>query len=954
MSASGGRTSAGGTSTPVGEAADVSVRTGTDVAHELDVDPAVGLSAAEAARRLAVDGPNELRPKPPAPLWRTVLDNFRDPLIYLLLAAVVVSLAAWVAEGARGVPIDAVVIALVVLLNAAIGFIQEHRAERAVAALQSVTAVRATVLRDGELHTVPSGELVRGDILVLSEGEAVGADGRLLEASGLRVTEAELTGESEPVTKDPAALAGTVVIGDRTDMVYRGTAVVQGVGRAVVTSTGMDTEMGAIAQMLEDAEDQPTPLQREIARVGKMLGIAVVGIAVVVMAATALANDVSTFSGMVTVLLLGVSLAVAAVPEGLPAIVTVVLALGVERMAKARAIVKDLHSVETLGTASVIASDKTGTLTRNEMTIRHVRTSSGELELTGTGYRPGGEALTAGRSGPGPALRHEAMLVLGGGALANDAQVHPTDGDWEIHGDPTDAAFLIAIHKLDEIADEVHRYVRRSELPFTSERKMMSVVVERVDDGVGLLVTKGAPDVLLSRCTRRQVDSDAIALTEADRRAATEDVEALSAQALRTLAVAYRRFDGDTAAESDEHDLVYLGVVGMIDPPREEVPAAVAEARTAGMRVVMVTGDHPGTAVRIAEELGIAQPGAKAVTPGELDAVSPERLRGIAATADVYARVTPKDKLQIVEALRDNGEVVAVTGDGVNDAPALKAADIGVAMGTGTQVAKEAAQMILGDDNFATIVVAVRQGRVIFDNIRKFLRYLLSSNIGEVFTVFFGMMFAGFLGITGAEEEIAVPLLATQILWVNLITDSAPALAMGVDGEISDVMARPPRRVSDPILDRGTWLGILFVGAVMAVVTLMTVDILRPGGFFSGAESLDTARTAGFTTLVFAQLFNAFNARSGTASAIRNLFANKWLWAAVAFGSVLQIAVVHTPLLQHAFGTVPLNTTQWVIAIAMASLVLWSEELRKLVARHLSSGCGSAPRGERLAGGHPR
>jgi P-type Ca2+ transporter type 2C len=937
-----------GVDAPVVATQDPSLREVVDVAADLGVDPAVGLTAAEADRRLQRDGPNELRARPPVPLWRKVLAHFRDPLVYLLLFAVVISVIAWVAEGAPGLPIDALVIAAVLLVNAILGFVQETRAGDAVAALQSMTEASSTVLRDGVLRTVRSRELVRGDILVLTEGDAVGADGRLLTASALRISEASLTGESAPVTKDAAALAEAVPLIDRTDMVYRGTAVAQGVGRAVITATGMDTEVGAIAELLEATRDEPTPLQREIAGVSKLLGIIVIVIAVVVVVVTALVNEVSSFSEIVTVLLLGVSLAVAAVPEGLPAILTVVLGLGVQRMAGRNAVVKKLPSVETLGSATVIASDKTGTLTKNEMTIQRIRTASGEVELTGVGYRPEGTALAGGRSMSDCALRREAGMVLGGGSLANNAQLILRDGEWEIQGDPTEAAFLVAAHKLEGIVEQVRGFQRHAEVPFTSERKMMSALVEGVpdrEDAVALiLVAKGAPEVLLPRCSALQVGDRVVPLDDERLAAVLAGIDDLSAQAFRTLGVAYRRLDttGDhrRLCEEDERDLIYLGVVGIIDPPRDGVADAVTEARRAGVRVIMITGDHPSTAARIAEELGIVGPGATVVSGTELDALSPGQLREVTATTSVYARVAPTNKLQIIDALQAQGEIVAMTGDGVNDAPALKAADIGVAMGVmGTEVTKDAAKMILGDDNFATIVVAVRQGRVIFDNIKKFLRYLLSSNMGEVFTVFFGVVFAGFIGITGATgEAVVVPLLATQILWINLVTDSAPALAMGVDPEIDDVMARPPRRLTARIIDRQMWLGIISIGLVMSIATLLTMDIFLPGGVVEGSDTLAVARTAGFTTLVFAQLFNTFNSRSETASAFRNMFSNRWLWASLALAAVLQVGVVQLPFLQTAFGTTSLDLAHWGISIAMASVVLWFNELRKLILRAIRRG----------------
>lgn len=929
---------------------DPSTQDACDVARDLGVDPAIGLSTAQARQRLQSDGPNELRAKRPVPRWRKALAQFQDPLIYLLLAAVAVSMTAWVAEGAAGVPIDALIITGIVVLNGALGLAQESKAESAVAALQSMTAATSTVLRGGELRAVPSSQLVRGDILVLCEGDAVGADARLLTASALRISEASLTGESEPVTKTAATLAGPVPLSDRRDMVYRGTAVTRGVGRAVVTATGMDTEMGAIADLLEQTRQSPSPLQKEVAGVGKLLAITVIVIAVVVMAVTALVNHISTFHDFVTVLLLGVSLAVAAIPEGLPAILSVVLSIGVQRMARRNAIVKKLQAVETLGSATVIASDKTGTLTKNEMTIQRIRTASGEVELTGVGYRPEGSALMGGKKLADPALSREAHMVLAGGSLVNDAQLVFRDGDWQIHGDPTEAAFLVAAHKLEGTVERARRFERQSQVPFTSERKMMSASFQVSGEG-STLVAKGAPDVLLERCVAVQVGDQVVPL-DADRRAAAlAAVEQLSAQAFRTLGVAYRRLDegaADQLDEDDERDLIYVGVVGIIDPPRPEVAAAVAEARRAGVRIMMITGDHPATAQRIAEDLGIVEPGGTAVTGAGLRMLDAEGLREVTATTSVYARVAPENKLQIVDALQSQGEVVAMTGDGVNDAPALKSADIGVAMGiTGTQVTKEAAVMILADDNFATIVAAVRQGRVIFDNIKKFLRYLLSSNMGEVFTVFLGVVLAGFIGITDASQgSIAVPLLITQILWINLVTDSGPALAMGVDPEVDDAMARQPRRMGERIIDRRMWLSILAIGLVMGVVTLLTMDIFLPGGMVEGSDSLEVARTAGFTTLVFAQLFNAFNSRFETTSAFRHLFRNGWLWASVTIVAGLQVAVVELPVPQKAFGTASLDLAHWGVAITMASVVLWFDELRKLVGRFTRRSAGtSTPNG---------
>lgn len=913
-----------------------------DVARRFDVDPERGLSSSEAEARLALHGPNEVRAAPRTPIWRRVLAQLSDPLIVLLLAAVVVSVAAWAVEGAEGWPIDAIVILAIIALNAVLGLAQEFRAEQAVAALAVMTRAHSTVLRDGELRTVTSDLLVPGDVLVLAEGDRVGADARLLQANALRVAEASLTGESAAVGKDVATLERDVPLGDRRDMVFAGTAVGRGTGRAIVTATGMSTEMGAIATMLDETAEAPTPLQQEVARLGRTLGRIVIAIAVVVMLTVTIVQGVDTPADFVTVLLLGVSLAVAAVPEGLPAIMSLVLALGVQRMARRNAVVKQLSSVETLGSASVICTDKTGTLTTNQMTIQRVVTASGAVHLGGVGYDPVGRATSKGRELAEGPLRLEAQIVLGAGSLVNDAQLARREGGWEIEGDPTEAAFLVAARKIAGTAEEAARYGRVGEVPFSSERKMMSTA-HRHERGDLVVLSKGAPDVLLHHCTRLQVGGRTVPLDPVRRARALAEIEALSEEAFRTLAVAYRpapelagvegRADAAGFDESAEQDLVYAGVVGIIDPPRPEVRPAIEEARAAGIRVVMITGDHPATAARIARDLGIIDEEGIALPGARIDGMDERQLRSAVRTVSVFARVAPQHKLRIVDALQAEGLVVAMTGDGVNDAPALKSADIGIAMGvTGTEVTKEAADMVLADDDFATIVEAVREGRVIFDNIRKFLRYLLFSNMGEVLTVFLGVVFAGVLGFTGASDEaVVLPLLATQILWINLVTDSGPALAMGVDPEVDDVMARPPRGIHDRAIDLGMWLGIGITGLVIAIVTLLTMDALLPDGLVPGGTgTFEVARTAGFTTLVLCGLFTAFNARSATSSAFRALFANPWLWGAVALAVLLQVAVVSWPPLQVAFGTASLDAAQWALCVAMASTVLWVEELRKL------------------------
>ena len=922
---------------------DVTLLPADDVALTLGVDPASGLSEAEVAARRAVHGPNELRSTPPEPMWRRLLRQFADPLIYLLLAAIVISVIAWAVEGGAGVPVDAVVIALIVVANAVIGFVQENRAERAVAALADLTATRSTVLREGQLSTVASTELVPGDVLVLAEGDAIGADARLVSATALRVQEASLTGESEAAGKSPGPLTGPAPLAERSNMVFKGTAVSRGVGRAVVTDTGMRTEMGRIATLLDETESEPSPLQREIARISTTLGLLVVAIAIVVMITTALVTRVSTLEGAVDILLMGVSLAVAAVPEGLPAILSLVLAIGVQALARRNAVMKDLHSVETLGSVSVICSDKTGTLTRNEMTLREVVTASGRVTLGGTGYAPAGEVTV---DGDVDRTLDEARLALVAGSVANDAQLTQRDGTWQIQGDPTEAAFLVAARKLDGAPELAEGHARAAHAPFTSERRMMSVLSAHPLGG-HVVYAKGAPDVLLERCTTEQVGDATTPLTAGRRIELARTVESLGGKGYRTLAIAWRAAaagEAEEFGEPAEQDLTFGGLVALLDPPRAEAAAAIAEARRAGIRTVMITGDHPVTAARIAADLGIGGDGdAVVVTGAQLDRADAAALTEAARTTHVYARVAPEHKLRVVDALQADRQVVAMTGDGVNDAPALKSADIGVAMGiTGTEVTKEAGAMILGDDNYATIVAAVRQGRVIFDNIRKFMRYLLSSNMGEIATVFLGVTLGGVIGLAdpASPGTAVVPLLATQILWINLVTDSGPALAMGVDPEIDDVMARPPRRYDDRLIDRHMWQRIVVIGALMGLLSLLAYDLTLPGGLIGGldhlapaGEELATARTTVFTALVVMQLANALNSRSDCASVANHLFTNRWLWVSLVGAMLAQVAVVYVPVLQRAFGTAPLGWPHWIVAVGAGAAVIAVEEAVKGVRR---------------------
>ena len=953
---------------------DPSLASADEVAEALNVDIHTGLSSEEAKRRLEKFGANELASAPPVPKWKKFLQQFQDPLVYLLLAATAISLVAWIiekvnaapgAEGGEALPFDAIVIVLILIVNAVLGYVQEAKADEAVNALSEMTAPTSNVLRNGRVERIATTDIVPGDVLVLGEGDTVPADGRLFAAASLRIAEASLTGESVPVGKKPETLEKAKALGDRSNMVFNGTSVTQGTGRAIVTGTGMNTQVGKIADLLQSTEDDTTPLQKEMNHVSKILGIAVCIIAVVVLVALAVLEGFHSVHDVIDSLLLAVSLAVAAVPEGLATILTVVLALGVQRMAAHHAIVKKLHSVETLGSASVICSDKTGTLTRNEMTVERVVVPSGEVELTGTGYAPEGDMVSLNGDAVPENIAQEVYATLGAGTLANDGELRegPKPGTWEIVGDPTEVSLVVAARKTH--ADKrFHHFTRVAEIPFTSERKRMSVITKNdTDSGKLTVFAKGAPDVLLSYCDRIFVNGAVRKLTEGDRQDILKKVEELSREAYRTLGEAYRPLEtaslsevpgirtnaagdvSDISEQADviEHQLVWTGMVGIIDPPRVEVRDAVAEAHRAGVRTVMITGDHPLTAARIASDLGIIEQGGKALTGDELDSMDEKQLDKATSEVSVYARVAPEHKLKIVESLQRQGNIAAMTGDGVNDAPAVKAADIGVAMGiTGTEVTKQSAKMILADDNFSTIVAAVREGRGIFDNIRKFLRYLLSSNVGEVFTVFLGVVLAGFLGIKNPDSVgVTVPLLATQLLWINLLTDAAPALAMGVDPTTEDVMNRKPRKLTDRVIDGAMWGDIVYIGLIMAIVTLIGMDMHLSGGVFTD-RSVDAlghdaqmveARTMGFTILVFAQLFNAIASRSHLQSAFKGLFSNKWLWGAIALSIVLQLLVIYVPWLNTAFGTTPLPPMAWLECIGLAAIVLVASEIRKIFLR---------------------
>ncbi len=945
----------------------------------LGSDAAHGLRGPEAEQRLEQYGANRLKSAPETPWWARLIEQFQNFLVIILLVATVISMVEWLLQDPRetALPYEAIVILLIVVLNALLGFFQEARAERSVRALMALAAPELTVIRDGERQRIAADQVVPGDIVLIEAGDRIPADARLIESANLHTDEAALTGESMPVAKETHAIDGDVGIGDRRNMLYSSTVATYGRGRAIVVATGMATEVGRIAGLLEAAEKEPTPLQQELDRTGKRLSIIMLAICAVVFATGLLTTSVVNLNTVLSLFLFAVALAVAAIPEALPAIVTVGLSLGVRRMAAANAIVRKLPAVETLGAATVICSDKTGTLTRNEMTVRAIVTASELVEVGGSGYIPAGDFILDGAPLAVASPAHEAVArTLQAGALANDAALTHREGRWLVQGDPTEGALIVAARKFGLAESELARFPRIAEIPFTSERKRHTTVHLDRDDPAELRVfVKGAPEVLLAKSRYLWENGKLERLGEERREELSRRNDALAGQALRTLAIATRSVPAAALAldlqagdgsqieppDSIEDDLVLLGLVGMIDPPRAEAKAAVATAKRAHIRSVMITGDHPATAAAIARELDIFEPGARLVTGGELRAMTDDELDAIVEQVRVFARVDPEHKLRIVGALQRQGHIVAMTGDGINDAPALKTANIGVAMGiTGTDVSKEAADMVLTDDNFASIVKAIEEGRGIYDNIHKYLVYLLSSNAGELLTMFAGVMFAGVLGLASAEPGLFLPLLAAQLLWINLITDGPPALALGVDPKDADVMARPPRSRGTGVLTGEDWWRLGVVGLVMMTGTIAVLDAYYPGGLFTlfatgtrpNLADETHARTMAFTTLVMFQLFNVYNCRSTWRSAFRGFFENKWLIAAVALSLIMHMLAIYVPFMQTAFHTVALSLFDWTIATAVAGTLLIGMEAVKAVL-HIERRAGRAAAGASVHGESP-
>ena len=860
-----------------------------------------GLTADEAAKRLQTHGPNELQARSHISPWSILFEQFKNVLIIILLLAT--ALSAFLGHGVEAIAITAIVLFAVIL-----GFIQEYRAERAIEALRELAAPAATVIRDGREERIPARDLVPGDLVLLATGDKVPADARLTEAVNLQTVEAPLTGESAPVEKQSKPLPDSQLpAADQRNMTFAGTAVTYGRGRALIVATGMATEFGKIARMLQDVDTAKTPLQKNLDRIGKSLARAAFAVVFVIVI-------VGLFRGQpfVEMLIFGVALAVAVVPEALPAVVTISLALGVKRMVRRNALIRRLPAVETLGSTSVICSDKTGTLTKDEMTVRRLYVPGHMIEVSGTGYEPTG---VFSMNGAGATMSTPLAMLLRAAALASDAHVEQKNGagTWEVKGDPTEGALIVVAAKAGLNKAELDKqFLRVSEIPFTAETKRMTTLHE-TPEGI-VAYSKGAPEVILRSCTLQLTDAEAEPLDEARRAEVLECARQMAGEALRVLAVAYK----PRAAVADaEHEMTLLGLVGMIDPPRLEAKAAVRQCEEAGIKVIMITGDHPLTAKAVADELGLSKDG-RIVNGSELEAMDDAQLEREVCSIEVCARVSPSHKLRVVTALQNCGQVVAMTGDGVNDAPALKKADIGIAMGiTGTDVSKEAAAMTLIDDNFASIVAAVEEGRGIFSNIKKYLMYLLSSNIGEI-----GLM----AGATLAG--LPLPLSAVQILYVNLATDGLPALALAVDPPEEGLMHRPPRNPRTGIFTRPVILLMLAGGVWSAIVNLsLFVWALTSG------RSVSEAMTMTFVSLVLIQFFKAYNFRSDRASVLHQPFANKWLNLAIVWELVMLGLILYVPLLERTFGTFPLTAIDWVIIVAAAFTVSPVLELTKWIER---------------------
>ncbi len=910
--------------------------------ERLETDPNQGLSFKQVSARHAEYGINEIKETGGRTALGIFIDQFTNVMLLMLIAVAFVSGILDLQEGAF--PKDAIAIFLIVILNGVLGYLQESRAEKALAALKNLASPLVRVIRDGKTQEIAAKELVPGDIMLLEAGVQVSADGRVISASNLRIREAALTGESNAVTKEAAVtLPENTSLGDRLNLVYQGTEVILGRAKVVVVKTGMNTELGRIAAMIQGVESEPTPLQQRMTQLGNVL---VTG-SLILVALVVIGGTIVNQSAFRDLLEISLSMAVAVVPEGLPAVITVTLALGTQRMVKRNALIRKLPAVETLGSVSTICSDKTGTLTQNKMVVQRVQTASYSLRVTGEGYEPLGEFKIENSSGNGhvPAIASEQLQndpevrsLLLACVLCNDAQLQEEKQQWIVLGDPTEGALLALAAKGQLEQQKIIRQMPRvSEFPFSSETKRMSTICQQPPgEGAYAMYTKGSPELTLDRCTQIQQGAEIQPLTPEKRAEILSQNDLMAAQGLRVLGFAYKPltevFPAHTSQEEAEQQLVWLGLVGMLDAPRPEVRAAVAKCRQAGIRPVMITGDHPLTAKVIATDLGIAQSGDRVLIGQELEKLSQPELEQQVERVSVYARVSPEHKLRIVKALQSRGQFVAMTGDGVNDAPALKQADIGIAMGiTGTDVSKEASDMVLLDDNFATIVAATEEGRVVYTNIRRFIKYILGSNIGEVLTIASAPLLL---------PVADVPLTPLQILWMNLVTDGFPALALAVEPPEPDVMKSPPNSPRESIFARGLGLYMVRIGIIFAILTITLMGWSYHHANAVVDEMHDPARwkTMVFTTLCIAQMGHALAVRSKTRLTIEiNPFSNPYVLGAVTITTILQLMLIYVEPLRNFFGTQWLDPMELLICLGFSALMFVWIELEKLFVRWYKS-----------------
>lgn len=882
-----------------------------EVLKNLSTTKERGLTEEEAKKRLEEYGENALEAEKKKSFGEKLKEQFFDPMIIILIAAALVSI--FVGEG-----LDAGIIIAIVIVNAFLSIYQEGKAEEAIAALQKMSSPKAKVIRDGDHEEVDSNKLVPGDIIVLETGDIVPADLRLIESSNLKIDESSLTGESVAVEKHfDQVYDGKMEIGDRENLAYSSTIVTYGRGMGVVIETGHKTEIGKIATSIATVGDEQTPLQRKLAKLSKTLGILVIVICAVVMGVGLLYKH-----DPLDMFMTAISLAVAAVPEGLPAIVTIVLSIGMGKMAEKNAIVKKLLAVETLGTTTVICSDKTGTLTQNEMTVVKVFTDGQVYHVSGTGYSPEGDVTK--KDEIVTIEEDENLKILSSiAALTNDAKLKVKGGDASITGDPTEGALLTFAEKAGNGLDNLYKnFDRLEEIPFDSDRKMMTTFHDKIFDGIASF-TKGAPDVVLERCEKVLIDGKEVDLDEKLRKEILGKNSEFARSALRCLGYAYRKHSdmpSEITSDAIEKDMVFVGLTGMIDPSRPEAKEAIKECKSAGIRPIMITGDYLETGLAIAKDLGIATSDDQAIMGRELNEMSEAELREIVKEKSVYTRVSPENKVQIVTALKQNGHITAMTGDGVNDAPAIKKADIGIAMGiTGTDVAKNTAEVILTDDNFATIVNAVEEGRIIYSNIKKFVAYLLSCNLGEVLIVLISILM-----------NLPVPLIPIQLLWLNLVTDSFPALALGVERGEADIMDEPPRDPDEPILDTEIKITVAIQSIAITVATLLAYFVGLK--WYGQAEGLNHARTMAFSTLIICELLRSYTARSIDKTVFEiGVFTNKKLVIATVFSFLLMLLVIYVPVLNDAFGLMDLGPREIAVVLGSALIPLIAGEIQKKV-----------------------